>query len=398
MDRAERIKYIVDKKELAVAGDDRRVVANANRALNSTIKSNIKKAQETLEKGNKYKQYFADNKEHIKELLAVNKEVDTIDEAIALIHQVDFRFIFGLDVLMEESFICEFVNKEHRISSAFATEEQAKIALGKEVQNYKGKEISISGYERFGMFVKELVIKGEETEAWISYSNTRKKYLYMVGSKNKDSQSVIIAFDILDLYQVFMHCDIKKAIQQLSELLEISIKEVEEIRNKYERCKNFVRNDLTKENFPILFELIGEHILKLDTILEEGIDKRYYHLESKDNMVFSASMEHLADIMQKSKSTINPIINTFVLLGALQKADVNSVTYNKWNRNDITYYYIPEYNDELFQKAERLAKIMLYNGDRVTASSFSYKTCIEKFGQQIANSIFKDKVTKARAS
>jgi hypothetical protein len=42
--------------------------------------------------------------------------------------------------------------------------------------------------------------------------------------------------------------------------------------------------------------------------------------------------------------------------------------------------------------------ILLYNGERVTASSFSYSICIEKFGQEIANSIFKDKVTKARAS
>lgn len=81
-----------------------------------------------------------------------------------------------------------------------------------------------------------------------------------------------------------------------------------------------------------------------------------------------------------------------------KKPDIRSGIYGKGSNNDITYYYIPEYNNVLFQKAEQLAMILLYNGERVTASSFSYSICIEKFGQEIANSIFKDKVTKARAS
>ncbi|MTK10987.1 MAG: hypothetical protein F8N39_02465 [Clostridiaceae bacterium] len=398
MDRDERVKEIVDRRELAVAENDKRAVAKADKVLNSIIKDSIKKAQEALGEDNKYKQYFANNKEHIRELVAINKEVDTIDEAIFLIHQVDFRYIFGIDVLMEEPLICEFVNKEQRISLAFATEEEANIELAKEVENCKGKEISISGYERFGMYVKELAIMGEAMEAWITYNLARNKYLYMVGSKNKDSQCVIIAFDILDLYQAFMNCDIKKATQGLCKLSGIKINEIEEIRDKYKRCKSFVRNNLTKDKFPILFELIGKHIPKLEAILEEGINSLYYHLESKDGRAFSASMEYLANIIKKGKSTINPMINTFALLGLLQKPDVNSGTYNKWNNNDITYYYISEYNLELFQKAEYLAKIMLYDGERVTASSFSYTICIEKFGQEVANTIFKDKVTKARAS
>ncbi|AGX43915.1 hypothetical protein [Clostridium saccharobutylicum] len=398
MDRIESIKDILDKRELAIAEDDRRAVNKANKALNSTIKANVIKAQEALGADNKYKEYFVNNIEHIKELLVINKEINTIEEAIGLIHQVDFRYIFGLDVLMEEPFACEFINSERRISLAFTTEEKANVGVEKEMERFKGKEIIVSSYERFGMYIKELVVSGENTEAWITYNLTRNKYLYMVGSKKEDNPYVIISFDILDLCQIFMKCDISKAIQGLCELLGIRIKEFEEVRGRYERCKSFVRNNLTKDKFPILFELIGEQIPKLETIFEEGIDKLYYHGESKEGMVFSASMQYLADTMGKRKSTINPIVNIFALLGLLQKPDVRSGIYGKGCNNDITYYYIPEYNNEIFQKAEQLAMILLYNGERVTASSFSYSICIEKFGQEIANKIFKDKVTKARAS
>jgi hypothetical protein len=398
MDRIESIKYILDKRELAITSDDKRAVSKANKALNSTIKSNVIKAQEALGEENQYKEYFVNNREQIKELLVLYKEVSTLDESIDLIHQVDFRYIFGFDVLMEKVFPCEFILNERKVSLAFTTEEKANAGVEKEMEGYKGKEISILGYERFGMYVKELIVRGEPTEAWITYSLTRKKYLYVVGSKNKDNQHSIISFDVFDLYQIFMKCDISKAIQGLCELLGIRIKVFEEVRDRYETCKSFVRNNLTKDKFPILFELIGEHILKLETVLEEGINKLYYHVESTEGMAFSASMQYLADIIGKGKSTINPIVNIFALLGLLQKPDIRSGIYGKGSNNDITYYYIPEYNNVLFQKAEQLAMILLYNGERVTASSFSYSICIEKFGQEIANSIFKDKVTKARAS
>lgn len=398
MDRVESIKYILDKRELAITSDDKRAVSKANKALNSTIKSNVTKAQEALGEDNQYKEFFVNNREHLKELLVLNKEVSTVDEAIDLIHQVDFRYIFGFDVLMEKPFPCEFILNERKVSLAFTIEEKANAGVEKEIEGYKGKEISILGYERFGMYVKELIVSGEPTEAWITYSLTRKKYLYVVGSKNKDNQHSVISFDVFDLYRIFMKCDISKAIQGLCELLGIRINEFEEVRDRYERCKSFVRNNLTKDKFPVLFELIGEHISKLETVLEEGINKLYYHVVSTEGMVFSASVEYLANIMGKGKSTINPIVNIFALLGLLQKPDVRSGVYGKGRNNDITYYYIPEYSEGLFEKAEQLAKIMLYNGERITASSFSYKNCMEKFGQEIANLIFKDKVTKARAS
>ncbi|OAA87790.1 hypothetical protein [Clostridium ljungdahlii] len=358
----------------------------------------IKKAQQAVGTNNKYKQYFINNKEYIKRLLAVNKDVSTVDEAMVLIRQIDFRYIFGLDVLMEKTFMCEFMYKEQCKSFAFKTEKEADKVIEKESVKYTGREVCISGYERFGMKVRELTIKGDNLEAWVSYSINKNKYLYMVGDKTKENYCANIDFDVLDLYQIFIGCDIRKVIQDLSKLLEIRITELEIIRDKYNRCKKFIKGNLTKDNFPALFELISVHIAKLEIILDEGIEKLYWHTKSETGMAFSMSLQYIAGIMKKSKSTINPVINTFALLGLIQKPNLNQVKYTKWNRNEITYFYIPEYNQELFEKGEQLAKIMLYSGKRTTASCFSYMICKAKFGEEVANLIFKDKVIKARAS
>ncbi|UZW12867.1 hypothetical protein OSC52_13515 [Clostridium pasteurianum] len=398
MDRVDIVRDIVSTKELAVIEQDNILVSKSNKKLNNIIKYSVKKAQEVIGEENIYKEYLIENKDSIIKTNTINTDVDTIEEAMVIINQVDFRYIFGFDVALEEIFQCKFVNRERRISCAFETLEESNGWVENERRKYSEKEISILSYERFGMYVIEMVIKGGDTEAWISYSKNRNKYLYIVGDKSKDRYSVTITFDVLDLYQIFTNNDIKKAIEELSELLGIRIKEIEAIKDKYEKCRDFLRSNLNKDRFLILCELIGEHMSKLETVLNEGLEKLYYHEKSNNNWVFSSSMEYLSVKMYKSKSAVNPVINTFSLLGFIEKPDVNSGKYTKWNRNDITYFSIPEYNEELFLKAEEIAKVMLYNGKRVTASSFSYSTCKEKFGEGIANSIFKDKVTKAKAS
>ncbi|MCB2299872.1 hypothetical protein [Clostridium tagluense] len=398
MDRTDIIKDIVDIKEVDVADGDKRIVAKANKSLNNIIKGSIKKAQQVLGDKNRYKEYVTNNREHIRAQLAINKEVSTIAEAIILIKQVDFRYIFGLDVLMEKAFACEFINEEQRISFAFKTGKEAEEAVDKEIEKYPNKEITISGFERFGMYVRELIIKGRETEAWISYSNCNKKYLYIVGNKDNNNYAVTHTLDLLDLYQIFIGCDFKKAVQELSELLDIRVRELDEIRIKYIRNKVLINTYLTKDKFPVLCELIWEHIPKLQTVLDVAIDKLYYHRQTNNKWVLSSSMEYLAGMMNKRKSTINPIINTFVLLGLLTKDESLSSEYLKANRNEITYFYISEYTEELFKNAEELSKVMLYGEERITASAFSYTNCIGKFGRETANSIFKDKVTKAKAS
>ena len=394
MDKEYEIMDLVGSKKTVVEDGNGKVVPIANKALNNNISESIRKAKEGLKVENKYKIYLNDNKENIKEELAINKEVDTIEEAMDLIKKVDFRYMFNLG-LMEKTFTCEFINYEHSIAFAFKSEKEADEAVEKEMEKYPTKEIIKSGYERFGMHVRELVIKDGEMEAWISYSYSKQKYLYIIGDKLKESHYV---FDIINIYQVFMHCDIKKAIQDLCELLEVKIKIIEENRRKYLIDLIYIEDKIDKLKFPALSELIKEHIPKLRVILYEGIEKLYYHQKCKDNWTFSSSMKYISGKMKKSKSNANKVVNTFALLGLLQKPDFDSGIYNKWNKNEITHFYLPEYNEVLLEKAEKVAKIMLYSGDRVMATEFSRKICKEKFGEEIVNAIFKDKVSKAKAS
>ena len=400
MDKSNKIKELVNKKKTGMEEGNTKLVSNSNKSLNNIINDGITKAQQILGKENKYKKYFIENKEYIREQFAINKDVISLSEAIGIINnKIDFRYIFGLDVLMERPFNCEFVNNEQSISFAFKTEKEADEAVDKEIEKNITKEISTSGFKRFGMYVKQLVIKGGGTEAWISYSSSRNKCLYMIGNKDKDNYVVTNTFDILDLYQIFMNCNFQKAVQELCELFKIRINYIEVVRDKYNQCKNFVRDNLTKSKYPTLYELIWEHSPKLEVILNDGIEKLYYNQECNGYYVFSSSMGYLSTIMKKSKSTINSVINTYALLGLVEKPDMIGGKYSNWNRNQITNFCIPEYNEELFQKAEKLAKIMLYGeGERITATAFSYSLCIKKFGQTIANLIFKDKVTKAKVS
>ena len=398
MDRIDVIKEKVEAKKLAVEENDTVSLAKSNKSLNNIINDGIKKAQKTIGKENRYKDYLNNYREHIIQVTAINTYVDTIKEAMGLINQVDFRHIFGIDNALNEVFKCDFIKEERRITFACDTEEEADQEVIRELTKYSGVEATVSGYERFGMYVREITLNNEEAEAWIVYNKSRNKYLYNVGSNKEGKYYAMYAFDMLDLYQIFMCCDIRKAKQELCELLGIRVREIEEIKAKYERCKDDVATYLTKEGFPILNELIGEHIPKLMAVLEEGIDKAYYVEKYDNNYVFSSSMKYIGARIGKGKSTIAPVINILAVLGFIEKADVNSGVFDSHNRNDITHFNIPEYDEKLFLKAEETAKIILYSGERVTASSFSYSICKDKFGEKIANKIFKDKVIKAKAS
>lgn len=398
MDRIEKIKELAVHKKEAQENFNDRAILKVNKYLSGIINDMVDRAKENIGKDNQYKSYFENNKELIKEQVGLNTEVKTVEEAKELIKQVDLRYIFGFDVALKEDFCCDFIGYDKAISFVCKSKEEADKRVEEELNNNHCAELNVEGcYERFGMYVREIRIKGERVNAWIEYDRKMEKYLYIVGNRGKEYY-IIAKFDILNLFQVFFNCDMKTSLKELADLLNIRIRDIEEIKDKYKRNKGFLRENIKCDSFPALCELISEHVNKIDIVLEEAINKLYYHIDYHEKKVFSASMKYLGEVMEKSKSTISPIINTVVLLGLVEKADINTGVFNKGSRNDITYFYIPEYNQELFTKAEQLAKIMLYDGERITSSKFSYSNCIQKFGEETANKIFKDKVVKARAS
>jgi|GEM_PF-3580678 len=398
MDRIDRVKEFAVQKQKALKNCNDRELLKSNRELSEIINDMVSSIKESIDKDNAYKIYLKKNKELIKEQVGLSMKVETVEEAMKLIKQVDFRYIFGLDVSLKEVFDCDFIYNENVISFVCKSKEEADRRVEKELYNNHGAELNEQGcYERFGMFVREIRIKVERIKAWIEYDKKKGKYLYMVGSMGKEYYT-IAKLDIFNLFQVFLKCDMRASLKELADLLNIRIREIEEIREKYIRNKKFLIENLKSDSFQELNELVGKHINKLEILLEEATNKLYYHIDYNENKVFSVSMEYLGKIMEKSKSTLSPIINTFAVLGLVEKADVSTGLFNKGNYNEITFLYIPEYNQELLAKSEKLAKIMLNDGERITATNFSYSICIEKFGEETANKIFKDKVVKARAS
>lgn len=398
MDRIERVKELEVQKKEAQENFNDRALLKVNKQLCGIINDMVDRAKENINDINDYKCYFENNKELIKEQVGLNTDVQTVEEAIELIKHVDFRYVFGLDVLLNEPFNCDFLRNERSITFAYKSKEEADKRVEEEIYNNPGAEPNVAGcYERFGVFVREIRMKGERIKAWIEFDRERGKYLYKIGDMENE-YSVIAVLDIFDLYQIFFKCDIRTALKELAGVLIVRIGEIEALVEKYKINKEFIKNNLKDDRFPTLYELIGEHINKLDILLEEANNKAYNHGEHLGDKVFYSSMEYIANLINKSKSTVNPVINTFVLLGLIEKRDISIRKYSKYNRNEITFFYIPAYNEKLLAKAEQLAKIMLYDGERITASKFTYSNCIEKFGVETANKIFKDKVVKARAS
>lgn len=398
MARIERIKEFVAQKNEAQQNGGVRELSKANKKLSGIINDMVDRAKENINENNDYKSYFEKNQDIIKEQVGLNTDVQTVEEAMELIKQVDFRYLFGLDIALKESFYSDFISNGKIISFVCKSKEEADKRVEEEIYNNPGAEPNVAGcYERFGVFVREIRMKGERIKAWIEFDRERGKYLYKIGDMENE-YSVIAVLDIFDLYQIFFKCDIRTALKELAGVLIVRIGEIEALVEKYKINKEFIKNNLKDDRFPTLYELIGEHINKLDILLEEANNKAYNHGEHLGDKVFYSSMEYIANLINKSKSTVNPVINTFVLLGLIEKRDISIRKYSKYNRNEITFFYIPTYNEKLLAKAEQLAKMMLYDGERITSSKFSYSNCIQKFGEETANKIFKDKVVKARAS
>jgi len=399
MDRVDRVKELANQQQQSLVEDNSKTVSKTKKALSKIINDNINRSKEVLGQHNKYKDYMDNNKELIKNKLSLNIEVETLEEAKVALHQVDFRYLFGFDVSLKETFDCDLIYNERTISFACINKEEADLKLKEELIKYFGAEINKSGcYERFGMYVRTIKIMGDKIKSWIEYSKNREKFLYFIGDKGEVKTYFVTAtYDILDLYQIIFNCDIKMAVKELCQLVDIRVKEMEVVIHRYERNKEFVETNLEKELLPMLYELIGKHIPKLLIILKVGIDKAFYHDEYVGKLEFSCSMSYFAGLMNRSKSSISPVINTFVLLGFLEKIETSEVKFSRGNNNEITHFIIPKYNEELLQKAEIKANVMLCEGERVTPSELTYTKCLEKFGKEVANSIFKDKATRAKA-
>jgi hypothetical protein len=363
--------------------------SNYGEKLNNKTKDIVERIAKTVDVENKYKKYFDVNSADIKEKVALNKEVDNIENAKKLIKKLDFRDVFGIKIELYDKFKCDFINEERAIYSVADKLKDAEYKLQEEVKELQGKEIIDEAIEeRFGKYFYKIIIKGEPAIAEI-YPNAKKGDIVLnVGSISNKTIVIYYSLDIFDLYQIFMHCDYYKALEGLCELADIKVIDFKDVKDKYNKNLNFISSGIEKSKYPYLHEVLEKHLSKVRLILQESVNRIYTHKPDINNRLsFSASIRYLAERMDMGLATVQNCVSAFLLLGFLEKTEISANNFN-----DITCFYIPEYNENLLINADNIAKIMLDTEEKknkITVSKCSEKDCLNKFGEEITKKIFK---------
>lgn len=386
MEKQDIVRALKYQKIYGIDTNDEAKVNTANKGISSLIAEYKETAKKCLPTDNKFKSHIINNMKNIKKNNSININVDTVPQALDKLEQIDFRHLFGIDAEIGETFIDDFYNSAGTISFVSKSEEESMIILKKE---YSNLNCDVERYLRMGYYVTNILIRGEKNTATVIYSSDREKYLYLIKYNYPYKEyHYEMSFNIVDLYEIVMHCNLITAIQKLCEIFNISIKNDKQIKSMYKENIIFIKNNIKKDVYPKLQELIGEHLPKLIALLEEGADKSLMHIKIGEKVCFSCSLSYLAEELEKRKSTLCPIINTFVLLGFIGKVPNNKkkIITRNIERNDITYFSIVKYTIEQMGKAENIASVMLKNG--VRASQLKYKNCKELFGEQISDNIY----------
>lgn len=361
---------------------------NYGEQLNNKTKDIVERIGKTVDIENRYKKYFDVNKADIKKKIALNKEVENVEEAKKLIKKLDFRDVFGIKIELYDTFKCDFINEEITIYSVADTLKDAEDKLREEVKELEGKEIIDETIEeRFGKYFYKIIIKGEPAIATIYHNDKKESIVLNVGSISNGVTRICYSLDIFDLYQIFMHCDYYEALEGLCELVEIKVTEFKDIKDKYNKNLNFISSGIEKSKYPHLHEVLEKHLDKIRLILEESIKSIYTHKPDISNRLsFSASIRYLAERMDMGLATVQNCVSAFLLLGFLEKTEISASNFN-----DITCFYIQEYDENLLINADNIAKIMLdteENKTKITVSKCSEKDCLNKFGEEITKKIF----------
>lgn len=333
------------------------------------------------------------NKDEIQKL-AVNKMVKDKQEAINIIEKVDMLRLFGIFFHLNEEFECDFIKSQYKISFLSSSEEDAKNKLEEEKKAFNENEvIEIRSYERFNCIITDIYLKGHNTKAIIT--KYKDKYILNVGD---------IQLNNINIYSMIMNCDSNQAIKELCELLAIEIEEIERIRRKYNDNLRFLDelDKLDKKEYENLFQLLRKGKLNyfnnLGILINSGLDRLYVHNElySNKDKVISIGNRKLAEISPQKKSSVNQIINVLSVLGFLEKIKKKDtdISYKSKEVNDISIYYIPEFNKYLLDIAEERAKRLLsidksIDGDEmIRVSDFTEKVCLIKFGEEITKKVY----------
>lgn len=214
------------------------------------------------------------------------------------------------------------------------------------------------------------------------YFSTERNEYYLALYNSLDEEAPYKKYNIIDIYTLLANTNRKNAIVELIELLDITVLNVYNEIKKYKKNLEILINEI--KNYIELYKLIKKHIYVLEEIIKIGLIECYFYNEDKQ---FNLSLRYLADRLNKSNSTICPIINGFVLLGFCNK---NLMKNKNKFKNPIALYSINIFSKKMLEEANIIASKMISSKPKLTISNINYKSIKRLFGEEIANSVILD--------
>gem|GEM_PF-6023671 len=309
-------------------------------------------------------------------------KVKNIREAINKIEEIDFRKYLGLNVMINEPFDLDININAKIISFVAFNEEEIKNQIDELKHKYRNNIIDILkiGYnEWFKNYTCDLLVYRKNSEkVWIG-KEENKFYLYIMD--NERSHKYKAKFNLIDLYEIYFDADKSSAIFDICDKLGIKVEIYEKEKIKIEKNKKFLEENINR--YPNLNKLTKKYIKDIIRFHDLYYENIKYIKEYNGEIIFSVSLDYIGNKLNRKKSTLSPIMNVLNILGFINKIEVvDSDKVKKIsNYNDITHYYIPEYTNNLFLRADEIAKKFIDNG--VTVSLYTHKLYKEIINENI---------------
>ena len=182
----------------------------------------------------------------------------------------------------------------------------------------------------------------------------------------------------------------------------------------YEKIDNNLKllyEPMQLSKYEYLYKIIKRRLRYLIKLIEYSADKRVNDYSTiHDNYYFYVSFRYLARRYKGHTSTWSRNINIFATLGLINKVNIegleiaNSKLLNESYKHrkakakglgvkpeqikTVSYYTISLYDDDLLNKANEIAKIMIDNDFR--SNGFNKIYLVKVFGQEFADNVYDD--------
>lgn len=236
---------------------------------------------------------------------------------------------------------------------------------------------------------------------------------------------------VIDIVELIFDVNYFNSVEILCELSNI---EVLEIRWKKSRQVSYKKNlsIITQprgtmfEEFPILYKFVKRHLYLLHEIYLHGSSVLSNESASINNIdVFFVSSRYLEKRLaskgvEKSHTTLNKLINLYVVLGLLVKVDITNVpdklkkdatmfklkksreiakddSVSKKNCHPISFYQVPEITKDILIDAETRVISLKMNGIKATGVTISGDDLINAIGENEYKRLFQNRISFIKA-